>query len=135
MGGAQSHDIQDGILEPAAPDFHERRSELRRRYAYYRINHISWWKEELPSEEEYQTALASLDASGWKVDYVVSHCCPTSIADIIGGGEYQPDKLTDFFERVKNRLDFEYWFFGHYHDNRTFGWQFVLLYEKIKVVA
>ena len=55
----------------------------------YRVNHLSWWEEELPSEEEYQTARANLDRAGWEVDYIITHCCPTSIQNIFGGGLYQ----------------------------------------------
>ena len=54
MGGAKSHDIEDGILEPDAPDFERRLMILQRKpRARYRINHISWWAQELPSDEEY----------------------------------------------------------------------------------
>lgn len=131
MGGASSHDIEDGILEPDDPDFKRRRKILDRRRASYRINHVSWWKEELPSAEEYDAARKSLDANDWKVDYIITHCCPNSIADIIGGGLYQPDHLTGFFEEIKEHLDFKYWFFGHYHDNRVLMRKYVLLYEQI----
>ena len=42
MGGAKSHDIEDGILEPDAPDFEQRLTMLQRKpRARYRINHIS----------------------------------------------------------------------------------------------
>jgi len=131
MGGASSHDIDDGILEPDDPDFKYRRKALDKRQALYRINRISWWKEELPSNEEYETARKNLDACSRKVDYIVSHCCPTSVADIIGGGMYQRDRLTDFFEEIKERCAFDYWFFGHYHDNRAIMRKYVLLYEQI----
>ena len=131
MGGASSHDISDGILEPDDPDFQRKRKQLDRRRAMYRVNHVSWWKEELPNDEEYEEARANLQACGWKVDYIVSHCCPSSIADIIGGGMFQHDRLTEFFEEVKNRCEFDYWFFGHYHDNRILARKFVLLYEQI----
>ena len=60
MGGASSHDIQDGILEPDDPLFKKKCKELDARGAMYRVNHLSWWKEELPSKEEYRTARASL---------------------------------------------------------------------------
>ena len=131
MGGASSHDIDAGILEPDDPDFKSKRNQLDRRMALYRINHISWWKEELPNDDEYETARRNLDTSGWSVDYIVSHCCPSSIADIIGGGLYKHDRLTDFFDEVKDRCTFDYWFFGHYHDNRALMRKFILLYEQI----
>ena len=69
MGGAKSHDIEDGILEPDAPDFEQRLTMLQRKpRARYRINHISWWAQELPFDEEYAEARRSLDAVGWQVE-------------------------------------------------------------------
>ena len=131
MGGASSHDIDAGILEPDDPDFKVKRKLLDKQQSLYRINHVSWWKEELPSDEEYETARRNLTACNWKVDWIISHCCPSSIADIIGGGLYQHDPLTDFFEEIKGKLGFDYWFFGHYHDNRPIMQKYVLLYEQI----
>ena len=49
MGGAKSHDIEDGILEPDAPDFERRIMMLQRKpRARYRVNHISWWRGSCP---------------------------------------------------------------------------------------
>ena len=81
MGGGSSHDVSDGILEPDDPLFKQKKKNLDARRALYRVNHQSWWKEELPSDEEYETARASLDQRNWQVDYIISHCCPTSIQD------------------------------------------------------
>jgi predicted phosphodiesterase len=131
MGGASSHDIDDGILEPGDPQFHAKRRELDRQNALYRINHVSWWADELPCDAEYETARKNLDACGWKVDYIVSHCAPSSIADIVGGGRFQRDRLTDFFEELKGRCEFDYWFFGHYHGNRALMQKYIVLYEQI----
>lgn len=131
MGGASSHDIKDGILEPDDPDFRAKRKRLDKQCSLYRINHVSWWADELPSPAEYETARNNLDACGWNVDYVITHCCPSSIVDIISGGLYQHDALTDFFEEVKERCAFNYWFFGHYHDNREIQRKYIMLYEQI----
>ena len=58
MGGAKSHDIEDGILEPDAPDFERRLTMLQRKpRARHRVNHISWWAQELPSDEEWSSTL------------------------------------------------------------------------------
>lgn len=96
MGGARSHDISGGILEPDDPQFKKKRRELDRREALYRINRRSWWKEETPSEEEYQIARENLSKVDWTVDYIVSHCCPTSVQDALSNRLYQADALTDF---------------------------------------
>ena len=59
MGGASSHDIRDGILEPDNPDYERKLRQLNAAGALYRVNHRSWWKEELPGEDEYRTAKRS----------------------------------------------------------------------------
>lgn len=131
MGGARCHDIQDGILEPDDPYLKEKIRVLDRRQALYRVNHISWWKEEMPSQEEYDRALENLEQAGWKVHYILSHCGPSSIVHQLGGGFYKTDPLTDFLEEIAGRCVFDYWFFGHYHDNRCFQNRFFLLYDDI----
>ena len=131
MGGASSHDIADGILEPDDPQFKRKCRNLDARSAMYRVNHQSWWKEELPNETEYQTARTNLKKCGWIADYIVTHCCPTSIQDELGAGFYQADALTDFLEELSQQCQFEKWFFGHYHDDRVVRQKYVLLYKGI----
>lgn len=131
MGGASSHDIQDGVLDPTAHDFQEQCRRLDEQNALYRVNHISWWEQELPSEEEYQTAMQTLEAHNWKTDYIITHCLPTSASDELGGGLYAPDKLTDFLEEITQRCEFRYLFCGHYHVNRIVMDKYVVLYEQI----
>ena len=132
MGGAKSHDIEDGILEPDAPDFERRLTMLQRKpRARYRVNHISWWAQELPSDEEYAEARRNLDAVGWQVDYIITHCSPSSIQDTFSGGLFQRDALTDFLDEVRERCRFQYWFFGHYHENMVVEKEFVMLYNQI----
>lgn len=131
MGGGSSHDISAGILELDDPLFKQKRKRLETDHALYRVNHQSWWKEELPSDEEYETAIANLERYGWEVDYIISHCCPTSIQNVLSGGVYPADQLTDFFEEMSQRCQFKYWFCGHYHLNEILKQRYVLLYEQI----
>jgi hypothetical protein len=131
MGGAQSHDIQDGILEPDDPDFKIKKKALDKRNAYYRINHVSWWKEELPNDAEYEEADISLTKHGWKVDYIVSHCAPSGVASISNDRAYQADCLTNFLQQVSERCEFQKWFCGHYHNDTTLLGKYRLLYEDI----
>lgn len=106
MGGASSHDRE------------------------HRIEHISWWKEEMPSTEEMNKAINALDSAGWSVDYVLTHCAPRSIQTMIAAW-YKNDPLTSFLERVRIDLQFKRWYFGHYHIDRQFNEQFVALYNKV----
>ena len=106
MGGAKSHDT------------------------VHRIEHVSWWQQELPSDEEYDEALQNLEKCNWQVDYIITHCAPTSIAR--KESRYnEADRLTDFLQEVQERIDFRYWLFGHYHDNRMIDTKHILLWEQI----
>lgn len=135
MGGASSHDISDGILDMSDPDFVRKYYRARKLDLAVRVNHLSWWKEELPSETEYAEAVRNLDAVNWKVDIVVSHCCPSSVAGILGAGMYKPDRLTDWFEGLSRRLQFKHWYFGHYHDDRDVLGRYHLRYRQIERIA
>ena len=106
MGGAKSHDTN------------------------HRINHISWWRQELPSDEEYSEALQNLERYNWQVDYIITHCAPTSIA-LMGSRHNEADRLTDFLQEVRERAKYHYWLFGHYHDNRAIDEKHILLWEQI----
>ena len=130
MGGASSHDIQDGILDPEKPGFEERYCRMRRGRARFRVKGVSWWPEELPSDEEYEEARKNLDAHDWAVDYILTHCAPTSITQKIFP-DAQADRLTDFLEEIKNRVRYHYWLFGHLHDNKAVDNKHILLWEQI----
>ncbi len=131
FGGASSHDISGGILDMNDYDFHVKREQLRRSGALYRIKHLNWWKEELPSQEEMEEGLRNLRAHNNEVDYIVTHCCSTSTQTLIGDDSFAPDILTDYLEDIRSRCNYKKWFFGHYHDNRNVNREEILLWEQI----
>ena len=78
----------------------------------------------------YHTALKTLERTNWQVDYVITHCASTSIA-LSMNRHNEADPLTDFLEMIDRRLEYEYWFFGHFHDNRSVDQKHILLWEQI----
>jgi len=106
FGGARSHDREN------------------------RIEHISWWEQEMPTSAEMERAIEALDKCGWEVDYVITHCAPKSVQKMVCSW-YENDSLVSFLERVRTDLKFKRWYFGHYHIDRTFGEQFEALYNRI----
>ena len=130
MGGAASHDISDGILSPSDVDYEENRAAMRSSGMKFRTLHRDWWPRELPSPAEYEQARRVLASINWKVDYIVTHCAPTSLQTDMNPREFTPDALTDFLEEVREKLDFRGWYFGHYHEDRDFSGGFHLLYHR-----
>ena len=130
MGGASSRDIEDGILNPYAVDFEDQYWFMRRMRCRFRVNHYSWWKEELPSDVEYAEARKTLERIGWAADYIITHCAPNHIVKKLNS-DYTFDRLTTFLEKIRRKAKFHYWLFAHYHDNKIIDERYVLLWEQI----
>lgn len=128
FGGARSHDIQDGILNL---DEEEKIYEFRKRGAYFRIRDFSWWDLEMPTDEEMKNGIRNLEKVDYKVDYIISHCCPTSVQSVLSRGIYKKDELTDYLQEISEKCEFNKWYFGHYHENRKIDSKYILLYEDI----
>ena len=131
FGGASSHDVSGGILDRSDPRYQEKKKKLDHGWKPYRINHLSWWKEELASEEEMEEGRNNLAAHDKRVDFIVTHCCASSVQDAIGEGLFQKDRETEYLEEILQTVQFQKWFFGHYHDNRNVDEKKILLYEQI----
>lgn len=131
FGGARSHDISGGILEMDDPTFEAKRKKLDKGWEPYRINHLSWWEQEMPTEEEMEEGRRNLAAHGNKVDFIISHCCASSTLAYLSAGTYEQDILTKYFNEIQRNVKYKNWFFGHYHDNRNLPGGEILIYEQI----
>lgn len=89
----------------------------------YRIEGISWWSQEMPSEEEYQNALMNLKKVDFKVNYIVSHTAPSETVYYLSTlkrlrikravSEEMP--LTFFLDEIQQEVHYNQWYFGHFH--------------------
>lgn len=105
-----------------------------------RREHIDWWKEELPTYGECENGLANLEKHGNKVDYIITHTCPTDIiydlcfltwknfADRI-------DKISNYFDVIQETADFKRWYFGHFHEDLEVNKKFHCLYHSIQQIV
>lgn len=135
FGGASSHDVSDGILEKDDPRIYEWIGLFDK---MFRINHKSWWKEELPSEEEMEEGIKNLKSHDQKVDYIVTHCPYTSLLKKMDSGAhlYEPDYLTDYLQKIRESVKYKKWFFGHMHINEDFKEENAIgIYEQIIRIA
>ncbi|MBQ9871439.1 MAG: metallophosphoesterase [Eubacterium sp.] len=128
FGGASSHDIKDGILEPGDPRIKRWSNDY---YKSFRVNKQSWWERELPSESEMAEGLQNLDKVGWKVDYVLTHCASASTTTVLSQDIRDQDVLTRYLQDIKEKLTYRGWFFGHHHVDKDFFDKECCLYEQI----
>lgn len=91
---------------------------------YMRRENISWWKEEMPTEEQYKYAaenLARYQKGGGVINYVLSHTAPISGLAYLGKDHgYKEYPLNNFLEYVRETLadECEMHFYGHLHIDR-----------------
>lgn len=135
MGGAACHDTYNGVLDMDDPEFTQKYQRLKNARKFFRINHLSWWEQELPTESEISAAYETLCAYGKKVDYVLSHCAPSKmqrrIQARIGDSTHPKNALTEFLQWVYNECEFKHWYCGHYHQPMDITRCFHVVYENI----
>lgn len=89
----------------------------------YRTEHVNWWKDELPTDEEVSRLEINLMKTKYKVDYVLSHDIyrshplskryPVNL-ECYGSG-YQ--NIHDVLEKIYEKVSYKAWFNGHYHQD------------------
>jgi predicted phosphodiesterase len=86
MGGASSHDKQ------------------------YRTEGKNWWRQELPSAEEYHHASETLRKHRFHFDYIITHTCPTRITYLIGTRpDFHEAELNGFLDWIYTEAQFRHW--------------------------
>lgn len=134
FGGARSHDISDGILDYEDENWRDKAKALDKQGRYmYRIKGLTWWGQELPTQSELNNATQNLQKHNNKVDFIISHCAPSSTAALMGF--HETDHLTKYFEQVRQTTEYTRWFFGHYHINKQVNDKDICLYEQIIRIA
>ena len=106
FGGAESHDKE------------------------YRLDGISWWKEEIPNYKEVQEALDNLERVNNKVDIILTHTCP-HIFSYQMIHEISKDPVENMLDEFYNNVEYKKWFFGHWHIDKEFDDKHICLYDKI----
>lgn len=87
----------------------------------FRKEHISWWKDELPNKLEYKEGLDNLQKNNFKIDYIITHCCSSSLLKTVSYycrfNKYgcKTDNLNNYLDILENKCQFKHWYFGHYH--------------------
>ncbi len=137
LGGAHSHDIRDGVLNPDKDGEKIRVWRRENSTAFmptrlFRVLGETWWPQEVPSEEEIKEAVRNLDRVQWDVDFIITHdTCDHIKKEMDFDSDSYNDTFSDFLERLYDECHYEKWFFGHLHDERVGNFKEYLLYESI----
>lgn len=83
-----------------------------------RVSGVSWWQEETPTIDEFQNAMANLQANGNKVDIILSH--ETTSQNVNKYFSWSITSTTcQMLDEIERTTDYKLWFFGHHHYDMT----------------
>ncbi|MDA8234467.1 MAG: metallophosphatase [Clostridia bacterium] len=102
-----------------------------------KIENGSWWKEEMPSEEEYIEGLKVLERHNWNVDYIITHACPRVALEYLSsqyGIKGKANELHMYFDELNQKVKYKHWYFGHYHLDVSLSDKMTLLFNKVERV-
>lgn len=107
---------------------------------YRRTEGLNWWREEVVSTEAVQDAI--INSHRCHINFVLTHTAPKSIVD-----EYKPllctleldetklDRTSEnLLNILKEEIDFDYWCFGHFHQDVQLNDKFFCLMNDFRDV-
>lgn len=96
---------------------------------YMRLKNISYWEQELPTNEEYKWAVENLKAHDMRADYILTHTAPSEMIRRLG---YVPDphemELSGYLEYILYEVEHRHWYCGHWHEDRAVTDRFTVLW-------
>lgn len=99
-----------------------------------RVNGISWWREEMPSEAEYSEARVNLQRHHFAVDYVLTHAAPEDTMSMFHHHHPEEQPLNNFLEWVRESTTYKRWLFGHLHMDEDLWRRQTCVYRKVHVI-
>lgn len=101
----------------------------------YRKEGYSWWKEEMPTEEEYQEGYDNLNKNDNKVDFIISHTCPGDLVPMLVKYPFKGEEaIWNYFNTINQTVQFSDWYFGHWHMDKELG-KYHCYYDTIKQIV
>lgn len=141
FGGAFSHDIGDGIVDPTKENAAVLIKTLSRENKSFRIKGISWWEQEIPTDAEMEHALLNVAHYNKEIDYILTHqgsvhveneLFPSS-AFLNYKAPYQI-QFYDFLRELELTVKFGKWRMGHYHVDAQVDEKISVLYRTVEEI-
>jgi len=99
----------------------------------HRIPNSSWWEQEIPTKEEIQYGVDNLDKYD-HFDYILTHSGPLKYIQeqyAYMNGVQEEQELQSFFRYIDKFVNYDHWYFGHFHLDEDFSDKIHCLYDKI----
>lgn len=105
-----------------------------------RVEHRSWWQQELPTTQEWNEALNNLLQYNFHIDYIITHDCPFYIKELLHTRTIPCNldaytlpylrNIDEVMDDIEQQVTYKLWFSGHLHIDQTI-YKHVVLFNTI----
>lgn len=94
----------------------------------------SWWRQEMPTDEEMKEAICNLEKHNYVVDYIITHAAPEDTMSIFHPFHEEEKRLNNFLEWIRENTEYKHWYFGHLHQDRDLWRDQTVLWFEIRKI-
>lgn len=103
---------------------------------YMRHENISWWKQEMPTDEDFEEGNRNLARYDNKVDYIITHTAPERVIKSFDYKDTSHEKpLNNYLQHIYDMVDFKHWYCGHLHSNEDIFEDFSVLWFGMRKIS
>lgn len=101
---------------------------------YMREEGVSWWKEEMPSEEELKNASDNFADANYTVNYILSYEAPAIAKDFLRLHTNQTvylSPLNTYLQELTKDADYYHWYFGSLHKDLDISKKMTAVFQNV----
>ncbi len=95
---------------------------------------VSWWKDEMPNEEEIKNAGDNLKDSEYNVNYILTYEAPAIAKDFLKlhtNSVVPMTPLNTYLQELMKDVDYYHWYFGSLHTDLSISKKMTAVFDKI----
>lgn len=101
---------------------------------FWREKNKTYFEEELPNENEYDSGLNNLINADFKVDYIITHTCQRRLVKKLGQRHkaIKEIKLQNYIQWIVDNVEYKKHYFGHWHMDKKISESDIAIFNNIR---
>ena len=101
---------------------------------FWREKNKTYFEEELPNENEYDSGLNNLINADFKVDYIITHTCQRRLVKKLGQRHkaIEEIKLQNYIQWIVDNVEYKKHYFGHWHMDKRISESDIAIFNNIR---
>lgn len=101
---------------------------------FWREKNKTYFEEELPNENEYDSGLNNLINADFKVDYIITHTCQRRLVKKLSQRHkaIEEIKLQNYIQWIVDNVEYKKHYFGHWHMDKKISESDIAIFNNIR---